>query len=82
MASFTFLPAEQDVFVIWSEKGPTLNDIRLMMMCAPEIGEYSVVELYQQAKGKPEFHVGRFDLLRAMEIRRLCEERGLTARLN
>jgi hypothetical protein len=40
-----------------------------------------VTEVYRLAKGKAEFHVGRFELLRAMEIRRVCEEHGLTARL-
>jgi hypothetical protein len=81
MASFSMLPAEQDVFVTWKAGGPALQDIRTLMECAPEVGGTSVTELYQRVKGKAEFHVGRFELLRAMEIRRVCEERGLTARL-
>jgi hypothetical protein len=81
MASFGVLPGEQDVFVTWNPGGPTLQDIRTLLECAPEVRVSSVMELYQLAKGKMEFHVGRFELLRAMKIRRQCEERGLEARL-
>ncbi len=81
MPSFTMLPAEQDVFVAWAAGGPTLQDVRTLMECAPEVGGSPVTELYQRARAGPEFHVGRFELLRAMELRRVREERGLTARL-
>lgn len=81
MPSFSMLPPEQDVFVTWTARGPTLQDIRTLIECAPEAGGSSVTELYQRARAGPEFHVGRFEPLRAMEIRRVCEERGLTARL-
>lgn len=81
MPSFSMLPTEQDVFVTWTPGGPTLQELRTLMECAPEVGGAPVTELYQRARGKPEFHVGRFELLRAMELRRACEERGLTARL-
>jgi hypothetical protein len=81
MPSFSMFPAEQDVFITWKAGGPVLQDIRTLLECAPEAGGSSVTELYQLAKGKAEFHIGRFESLRAMEIRRVCEDRGLTARL-
>lgn len=81
MASFSMLPAEQDVFAVWRGDVPSLHELRVLKACVPEINGASVTELYRQAAGRPEFHVGRFAYLRALEVRRTCEGRGLTVRL-
>jgi hypothetical protein len=81
MVSFSMLPAEQDVYVTWKPGGPSLQELRLLRECVPELAGSTVAEMYQATKGTSEFHVGRFDVLRAMAIHWACEERGLSARL-
>jgi hypothetical protein len=75
------LPAEQNVYVTWELGQPSLPELRVLKACVAELADMTVTQLYQRAKGKSEFHVGRFELQRAMELRRLLGERGVNSRL-
>lgn len=81
MTSF-WVPDEQDVYVVWAPNGPSLAALRTVKLTVPELAEVTVAELYSLATGRPEFHVGRFEYLRALELRWRLEEGGLTTRLD
>ena len=81
MASISKFP-EQELVIEWKNDGPTLQDIRILLECIPEIAGPPVVEMFKLLRDKSEFHVGRFEYLRALELHWKCEQRGLTARLS
>lgn len=81
MPSLGYVPDEQDVYATLGVEGQRLQQLRLIMLTVTELGGRTVTELYHASNGKPEFHVGRFKYLRALEVRRLLEDRGLAARL-
>lgn len=81
MPSFSTLPESHDVYIAWTGGEATISQIQYLRSLVAELSELSLQDIYKTSRGSSRFFLGRIPYLRAIEIRRLCLEGGISVEL-